>query len=130
MYHSLDVIFLEHIPYFSSNTVSVPPVDDTPFDFPLPQELEPLVRINTESSVSPSPDPLISPPLQVYVRCPRSHPSANIPSTSGDAGNTSQFVEHIDTPVTSTDEIAGTEAVTLPDETLSVEGDDLERCYP
>lgn len=57
-------------------------------------------------------------------------PPADVLSTSGDAGNPSPLVEHVDAPVVSTDEIAGTELVRLSDETLSVEDDDLGRRYP
>ncbi|CAK9184867.1 unnamed protein product [Ilex paraguariensis] len=116
--------------------VSAPLVDDTPFDFSVPQEPEPLVTITTKSSVSPL-EPLIpvstespvSLPSPVYVRRPRSNPLADVLSTSCDASNTSQFIENINTPIVSTDEIVGTELVTFPNETLSVEEDDLERRY-
>ena len=54
MYHSLDVTFLEHIPYFStSSLVSTFSIDDTLFDFllPLELELEPFVTLTTESPI-------------------------------------------------------------------------------
>ena len=122
MYHSLDVTFLEHIPYFSSSHVFAPPIDDTPFDFLLPQELEPLVIVTTES--------LVSPRLQVYVLQFHSYPPVDVPFTSGYASNISPFIEHIDALAVSTDDIAGSEPVTLLDETLTVEDDDLGCRYP
>ncbi|CAK9160828.1 unnamed protein product [Ilex paraguariensis] len=137
MYHNLDVTFLEHILYFSSGLVFAPPVDDTPFEFSLPYVPEPLVTITTELPVFSLPEPFVpvttespvSPHLQVYILLRYSH-SPNVPSTSGDASNISQFIEHIDAPVVSTDEITCNISVILLDETLTVEDDDLGRRYP